>query len=67
MVEKNYGSLTGKSYAGLPDELNREDLAKVTAQPLLNYLVALGLARRTGFFKGHKPELGLCGSSRRSS
>ena len=43
---KNYGSLTGKSYAGLPDELNREDLAEVTAQPLLNYLVALSLARK---------------------
>jgi len=43
---KNYGALTGKSYAGLPDELNRKDLAEVTAQPLLNYLVALSLARK---------------------
>ena len=42
---KNYGALTGKSYAGLPEELNREDLAEVTAQPLLNYLVAISLAR----------------------
>ncbi len=43
---KNYGALTGKSYAGLPDELNGEDLAEVTAQPLLNYLVALSFARK---------------------
>ncbi|MDD1762741.1 MAG: pentapeptide repeat-containing protein [Methanothrix sp.] len=43
---KNYGALTGKSYAGLPEELNRKDLAEVTAQPLLNYLVALSFARK---------------------
>ena len=43
---KNYGALTGKSYAGLPEELNRKDLAEVTAQPLLNYLLALSFARK---------------------
>ena len=42
---KNYGALTGKPYAGLPDKLNRKDLAEVTAQPLLNYLVALSFSR----------------------
>jgi len=42
---KNYGELTGKSYKGLPDELKREDLAEITAQPLLNYLLALSFTR----------------------
>ncbi|MCX6681352.1 MAG: pentapeptide repeat-containing protein [Methanothrix sp.] len=42
---KKYGSLTGRSYKGLPAELGREDLAEVTAQPLLNYLVALSFTR----------------------
>jgi hypothetical protein len=40
-----YGELTGRGYKGLPDELNREDLAEITAQPLLNYLVALSFTR----------------------
>ena len=43
---KNYGILTGKLYTGLPDELDREDLEDVTAQPLLNYLLALSFARK---------------------
>jgi uncharacterized protein YjbI with pentapeptide repeats len=43
---KNYGMLTGRSYKGLPKELDRKDLAEITAQPLLNYLVALGLTRK---------------------
>jgi uncharacterized protein YjbI with pentapeptide repeats len=41
----NYGRLTGKNYARLPDELSRHDLDDVTTQPLLNYLVALSLTR----------------------
>jgi hypothetical protein len=41
----NYGDLTGRGYKGLPDQLNRDDLAEITAQPLLNYLVALSLTR----------------------
>ena len=41
----NYGELTGKGYKGLPVELNREDLAEITSQPLLNYLVALSFTR----------------------
>jgi uncharacterized protein YjbI with pentapeptide repeats len=42
---KNYGALTGKGFKGLPEELGREDLAEITAQPLLNYLVALSFTR----------------------
>jgi len=42
---KNYGALTGKGYSGLPEELTRDDLDEITAQPLLNYLVALSFTR----------------------
>jgi len=42
---KNYGALTGKGYKGLPEELSRPDLDEITAQPLLNYLVALSFSR----------------------
>jgi uncharacterized protein YjbI with pentapeptide repeats len=42
---KNYGDLTGRGFKGLPTELGREDLAEITAQPLLNYLVALSFTR----------------------
>ena len=42
---KNYGRLTGKHFEGLPKELNRNDLVEITAQPLLNYLVALSFTR----------------------
>lgn len=43
---KNYGDLTGNgSIKGLPEALNREGLNDVTAQPLLNYLVALSFTR----------------------
>ncbi|MBI6899558.1 pentapeptide repeat-containing protein [Pseudomonas putida] len=41
----NYGKLTGRSYSGLPAELQRRDLAEITAQPLLNYLLALSYCR----------------------
>jgi hypothetical protein len=40
-----YGELTGRGYTGLPKELDREDLAEITAQPFLNYLVALSFTR----------------------
>ena len=43
---KKYGGLIGESYKGLPDKLEREDLVEVTAQPLLNYLVALSFTRK---------------------
>lgn len=42
---QNYGRLIGKNFAALPNELNREDLAEITAQPLLNYLLALSFCR----------------------
>lgn len=36
-----YGKASGRSFAGLPQELGRQDLTDITSQPLLNYLVAL--------------------------
>jgi uncharacterized protein YjbI with pentapeptide repeats len=42
----NYGILTGESYRILPKELDRKDLEEITAQPLLNYLVALSFTRK---------------------
>ena len=42
---KRYGAISGKSYDGLPPELNRGNLIEITAQPLLNYLVALSYAQ----------------------
>jgi len=42
---KNYGSLTGHKFKGLPEELDRSDLFEITAQPLLNYLLALSYCR----------------------
>ncbi len=38
---KTYGILKGKPYKGLPKELDQGKLIEITAQPLLNYLVAL--------------------------
>jgi len=43
---KRYGHLTGRAYAALPQELNREDLHEITAQPLLNYLLSLTYTRQ---------------------
>ncbi len=40
-----YGKLKGITYKGLPDQLNLDRLNEITAQPLLNYLVALSLKR----------------------
>jgi len=42
----NYGILAGGSYKGLPNELDRKDMGEITAQPLLNYLVALSFTRK---------------------
>ena len=44
---KRYGKASGKGYTGLPPELNQGNLTEITAQPLLNYLVALSLQRGT--------------------
>ncbi|PQO35327.1 hypothetical protein DTL21_10910, partial [Bremerella cremea] len=41
----NYGKCVGKAYAKLPDALGRYDFREITAQPLLNYLVALSYDR----------------------
>lgn len=50
---KKYGAMTGKGYDGLPRELRRPDLDEITAQPLLNYLVALSFSRdKLDFTKG---------------
>lgn len=43
---KKYGSLTGKGFVGVPEPLMRDDLTEITAQPLLNYLVALSFTRK---------------------
>ncbi|MEO0777514.1 MAG: pentapeptide repeat-containing protein [Bacteroidota bacterium] len=42
---KRYGTLTGLNYQGLPPALKDSNLNEITAQPLLNYLVALSLRR----------------------
>lgn len=43
---RNYGALTGRGYERLPEGLGRRDLDEITAQPLLNYLVALSFTRK---------------------
>jgi Pentapeptide repeats (8 copies) len=40
-----YGQLSGTNNSDLPEELKIERLDEITAQPLLNYLVALSLRR----------------------
>ena len=40
-----YGDAKGKGYSGLPPELDQPNLVEITAQPLLNYLVALSIER----------------------
>jgi uncharacterized protein YjbI with pentapeptide repeats len=49
---QRYGRVSGKGYQGLPGELARQDLEEITAQPLLNYLVALGYGRGKLAFQG---------------
>lgn len=49
----NYGALTGRDYEGIPAELNRHDLNEITAQPLLNYLLALSYCRGKLDFSDH--------------
>ena len=43
---KNYSELTGLQFRGLPKELRRADLDEISAQPLLNYLLALSFTRK---------------------
>ncbi|QXI26137.1 pentapeptide repeat-containing protein [Pseudomonas vanderleydeniana] len=50
---RNYGALTGRTYDGIPPELDRPDLNEITAQPLLNYLLALSYCRGKLDFTDH--------------
>jgi hypothetical protein len=43
---QKYGAATGKGYQELPKPLSRPELEEITAQPLLNYLVALSYDRQ---------------------
>ena len=38
---EKYGIINGKKYNGLPEELKTDEIDEITAQPLLNFLVAL--------------------------
>jgi hypothetical protein len=42
---RNYGRMKGKPYDGMPKALASRELDEITAQPLLNYLVALSYER----------------------
>lgn len=42
---QTYGRLKGRPWTALPEELARKELEELTAQPLLNYLVALSFER----------------------
>jgi len=44
---QQYGAVTGKNFGGMPEELEHKGLDEITAQPLLNYLVALSYSRGT--------------------
>lgn len=41
---RRYGEAVGEAYHGMPQQLRRVELDEVTAQPLLNYLMAIALA-----------------------
>lgn len=40
-----YGEASGRGYDAMPPDLDGENLVEITAQPLLNYLVALSFVR----------------------
>jgi uncharacterized protein YjbI with pentapeptide repeats len=42
---RKYGKASGRGYADMPKVLRRDNLIEITAQPLLNYLVALSYTR----------------------
>ncbi len=42
---KNYGRLLGEKFDGIPKALKISEIDEITAQPLLNYLVALSFRR----------------------
>ncbi len=43
---QRYGNATGKNYPSMPDKLTQRHFEEITAQPLLNYLVALSYDRK---------------------
>ncbi|WP_013324139.1 pentapeptide repeat-containing protein [Gloeothece verrucosa] len=45
-----YGKAKGKEYQGLPLDLDQDNLTEITAQPLLNYLIALSYERQKIIF-----------------
>ncbi|MBW4686661.1 MAG: pentapeptide repeat-containing protein [Komarekiella atlantica HA4396-MV6] len=46
---QKYGNASGRGYDCLPRELNRNNLTEITAQPLLNYVVALSFDQQNKF------------------
>ncbi|MEH2199281.1 pentapeptide repeat-containing protein [Nostoc sp.] len=46
---QKYGNASGRAYNCLPEELNQDNLTEITAQPLLNYLVALSFDEQKKF------------------
>ncbi|MEH2150252.1 pentapeptide repeat-containing protein [Nostoc sp.] len=46
---QKYGNASGRAYDCLPEELNQDNLTEITAQPLLNYLVALSFVQQNKF------------------
>ncbi|MEH2073940.1 MAG: pentapeptide repeat-containing protein [Nostoc sp.] len=46
---QKYGNASGRAYDCLPEELNQDNLTEITAQPLLNYLVALSFDQKKKF------------------
>ncbi|WP_062289602.1 NACHT domain-containing protein [Nostoc piscinale] len=46
---RSYGSASNRGYDGLPTELDKGQLREITAQPLLNYLVALSYDQDQSF------------------
>ncbi|MBN4003969.1 pentapeptide repeat-containing protein [Nostoc sp. LPT] len=46
---QKYGNASGRGYDCLPKELNQDNLIEITAQPLLNYLVALSFDQQNKF------------------
>jgi uncharacterized protein YjbI with pentapeptide repeats len=45
-----YGEVSGRGYGAMPQELKQKNLVEITAQPLLNYLLALSYQRKTLVF-----------------
>jgi uncharacterized protein YjbI with pentapeptide repeats len=42
---RKYGTVSGHNFKKLPSDLSHDNLSEITAQPLLNYLVALSYVR----------------------